>query len=215
MAINLVPHEDFLRAAFGFLGVDGPSGGNHFFLVSCKGLMDKGDICITEEKLGKRQVLQAGKEGLMCLKREALASIPYKGCGVLRCIGRVKIDEIVSGYAEQGALDILAGEDDALNEVRHGPQFIGVIDGWIGIVSEGHIEAVWTLPIEPTEAGLIEKEEHGGSIHTLRVNRIEARTSPVIEGFLRGRSLVKSLWAAIQHLWLMGAGAHIGVHEPL
>jgi hypothetical protein len=109
LAVKLVPYKDFLRAAFGLLGVDGPSGGNDFFLVSCKGLMDKGDVCITEEKLGKRQVLQAGKEGLMCLKREAVASIPYKGCGVLRCIGWVKIDEIVLGYAEQGGLDILAG----------------------------------------------------------------------------------------------------------
>ncbi len=172
-------------------------------------------MCIAENKLGKGEILEAGKEGLMRLKREAVAGVPYKGCGILGCVGWVKIDEIVSAHAEQGGLNILAGEDDPLDKVGHGSEFIGIIDGGILIMSEGDIEAVWAFPIEASEAGLIEKEEHGGCVDPLRVCSIEAGTSPIVEGFLGSGALFGGLWASIQHLGLMLAGTHVCVDELL
>lgn len=91
-----------------------------------------------------------------------------------------------------------------------------IIDGWRRIVPEGHVEAIGTFPIESAETGLIEKEEHGGDGDAVPVfGRIELRACPVIEGFLRGRTLFRCLWAAIQHLGLMLASARIGIDERL
>ena len=131
----------------------------------------------------------------MHIQRKAVAGIPYKGCRGLGCVGRIKIDEIVSSDAEQGHLDVLTRELHALDEVRNGRQVGLVIDGRRRIVSEGHIEAVGTLPIESTEAGLIEKEEHGGG--RCRVSLIilecgELGAYEIIEGLFIGALTVAS-----------------------
>ena len=54
-------------------------------------------------------------------------------------------------------------------------------------MSEWHIEAVGTFPIESAEAGLIEKEERGSSRNAefvVALQCIESSACPVIEGFL-------------------------------
>lgn len=99
MATDLVPDKDFLGAAFGLLGVDGPAGRDHLFLVALKGICDKRHISIAEKKLGERQILEARKECLMHIQGEAVAGVPYKGGRALGGVGRVKIDEIVATHS--------------------------------------------------------------------------------------------------------------------
>ena len=172
---GLVPHEDFFGAAFGFFGVDGAAGGHYLFLVALKCLCEEGYIGVTHEELRKGKILQLRKECLMCLEGEAVTGVPYKGCGGLGCVGWVKIDEIGASDAEQGSLDVFAAELDALDEVGDGAEVVRIIDGRMRIMSEGYIEAVGAFPIESAEAGLIEKEKHGGDGYSAGVlGRIEA-----------------------------------------